>query len=368
MPPTRVWAAIGAGACLAAAGACQLIGGIDDIELAQSQEAGTAMASEAGPGGESGVEGNGETSVPSEAGLAQDAIGALDACGATSKCVERAPDGWIGPIYVYEGATAESAPACEPDASFLDASANLNGGAASCESCRCDAATGETCGAAWVRAYNGTTCSNVDSCTTLAVPLDQCTPLGCPSVQSLKLLGVTTTGGACAANTPNVLDLPKATWARQSVACHASLDETGACSANETCAVVPSDSRFAGTMCIAKDGEVACPSSGPFTEAHVYYTGISDTRGCAQSCTCGTPDGGVCSYTQPSTQLYDDPFCGGNIGDLSGNQCHEVSGVAGVVIHVTSAGVGFPGHCAPSGGGPSGNATGTGATTFCCMK
>jgi hypothetical protein len=371
MRPVRVWAAIGAVACVSAAGACQFIGGISDIELAQSDEAGTSVNPSVEGGLESGIDASGDSSLPGEGGFSPDAVNGLDACGVTARCVERAPPDWIGPLQIYEGVSGGAAPTCAPNAGFLDASASPDAGPASCDPCSCNDATGESCGNAYIRIYNQSVCSETDLCSPQLFPLGQCiSPFGtgCTNELSLRFVGVTTTGGSCnpTTPTPNVLSLPSATWGVEAVACHAEVDDASACNANEVCTQLPGDSRFAGTMCIAHDGQVPCPSSGPFTESHVYYTAISDSRGCA-NCGCGPPDAGACSASQPKANFYDDGVCGVQNSSF-GQACHSPGTYASAKFTVQGATVAVPGRCAPTGGGATGTVTGSSATTFCCLK
>lgn len=129
---------------------------------------------------------------------------------------------------------------------------------------------------------------------------------------------------------------------------------------------------FAGVegfrACIAAPADVDCPASSPYTEKHLFYGGIDDTRGC-MPCTCGAPAGSICAC---SISIFSDAACSVplplDVGVTSlAPSCHDVP--AGSALGSKSAGPSTyaPGACAPSGGEPMGTAVPTGPATFCCL-
>jgi hypothetical protein len=121
--------------------------------------------------------------------------------------------------------------------------------------------------------------------------------------------------------------------------------------------------------CIFHNGDVDCPSdpANVYTEKHVFYAGIDDTRGCAP-CTCGAPAGSVCSA---SISIYQDNACTSPL-DLAtvtsaGPVCHDLPVGSALGSKSASAPTYTPGACLPAGGEPTGAATGDQPGTFCCI-
>lgn len=174
-------------------------------------------------------------------------------CANVVACVPAIPAGWTGYTVFYEG-TAASAPSCS--APYATAQPLAHDG--------------------------------------LDAPDATCSPCICSG------------SGICTASGGDPT-LPPATWANDAVTCTGTTAATG-CAGTDACEPnVPAP--FAGP-CIRSDGDVQCPS-GSFSDRHVVYTSVTDTRACT-ACTCS------------------------------------------------------PTICAIGGGAPTGSATATGAITFCC--
>jgi hypothetical protein len=62
--------------------------------------------------------------------------------------------------------------------------------------------------------------------------------------------------------------------------------------------------------CVAQKGDIACDSYSVYSERHVFYSGVDDTRTCTP-CTCGAPTGGTCSML---ITLYTDAACSIELG------------------------------------------------------
>lgn len=162
-------------------------------------------------------------------------------CASISGCVSAIPLGWSGHAALYEGPLA-GAPICPTP--FIDTLAPGNAGLvappASCTSCACGAPT------------NG----------------------ACPA-----------SGGI-----PNVVP---ATWSASSVACEGAAPAAIGCDGADDCQPRPV-APFLTTLCIHQNGDTPCPTGSSFTERHVFYAALFDTRDCA-ACTCGAPSGGACA-------------------------------------------------------------------------
>jgi hypothetical protein len=183
-------------------------------------------------------------------------------CAGQAVCAPAVPAGWQGHVELFDGAQA-NAPGCIlpwNGGELVAGNASPTGAPAACSACTCGAPSGGKCAPSGGKA------------TTTAV-----------------------------------------TFASYGLACD-NTHETVAmgCSA-QSCSPLPAPA-FRPGLCIHEAGNVACPA-GAFSERHVYFASVLDTRGCAP-CACGAPAGNA---------------------------------------------------CAPSGGAPSGAVAGTEATTFCCV-
>jgi hypothetical protein len=131
------------------------------------------------------------------------------------------------------------------------------------------------------------------------------------------------------------------------------------CASGQVCAPVPA-APFSTGVCIAQPGAATtCPSAYPIGP-QVFYTGVDDQRGCA-ACQCVGPGGGAClapspavTACQPASGSWDAP---GTCSSITGPEEVKLAAPATLVD---------AGSCAASGGAPSGDATPTGATSFCC--
>jgi len=182
-------------------------------------------------------------------------------CASVAACVAKVPSGWVGYTVLYDGAPT-SVPSCAAPfvVTVTPGSAGLSGAPATCAPC--------TCGPS-----NGSACAPGGGTATVGAPAFARIGLGCKD-QALPAAGCTGT----------------------------------------VCQPRPS-APFGAGICVLQPADVPCPSGTPFTDRHVFFAGIDDTRGCA-ACTCGPPSGGS---------------------------------------------------CAPAGGAPVGQVVGKTATTFCCV-
>jgi hypothetical protein len=181
-------------------------------------------------------------------------------CASAAACVAAAPAGWTGHAVLYDGATAGAPTCAAPFATdLMPGRAGLSAAVAVCSACTCGPSNGGACPAA---------------------------------------------GGAKIVSAPM--------FARIGIGCAGGPAATVGCTGT-VCQPRPAPP-FAAGLCVHQAGDVACPA-GPFTDRHVFFAGVNDTRGCT-ACACGPAAGGA---------------------------------------------------CAASGGGPVGQVTGTAATTFCCL-
>lgn len=308
-----------------------------------------------------------------------DAEADASAYGCNGQCLPVPPIGWSQPVLLAFGdeSTVPSCPAVAPVVGY-EGHAGLNAPAAVCGPCSCGASEG-SCGlpgdltastlgvcpnddpGAWTMAWDAPagwdgactaadpiTCGNGNNLcahSVMAAPLtidDSCAPLG-PPAATVAPYGWSTFARACAGSAG------------------------GACeSLGETCA---SASAEGFQVCIFQEGDVDCPSLGPYTDKLVFYGGAEDTRGCS-GCTCGKVEGSSCAAV---LHMYSDDACTVPAGAVSvGSSASAVACVTlpgnvtlgSKVAHAISY---VPGGCEPGGGEPAGEASGAPAATFCCL-
>jgi hypothetical protein len=139
----------------------------------------------------------------------------------------------------------------------------------------------------------------------------------------------------------------------------------GACAAGFLCAPPPATGF---RVCVAQQGDDDCPGS-PYSEKHLAFVGVDDARSCSP-CTCGAPSGGKCTAT---ISIYPDDACALAVTDVltidssMPEWCTNVPPGAPLLSKSASPPAYVPGSCQPAGGVPSGSATPTNPTTFCCV-
>jgi len=181
-------------------------------------------------------------------------------CASVAACVALVPSGWLGYAALYDGVPTGVPSCAAPFAvTVTPGSAGLSAAPATCAPCTC----------------------------------------GPPN------------GGACAAGGGTATVSPP-TFARIGLGCKDQASPAAGCTGT-VCQPRPS-APFGAGICVLQPGDVPCPSGTPFTDRHVFFVGVDDTRGCT-ACACGPPSGGS---------------------------------------------------CAPSGGAAAGQVVGKTATTFCC--
>jgi hypothetical protein len=265
-------------------------------------------------------------------------------------CIASAPNGWTGPVLVYEG--TNDAPSCGghyPD-EVVSGGGGLVAPATTCSTCTCSGGCGDRLNFETGPASN---CNN--DCTTQISS-------SCAGISPSCLSGLGTgyletkvpnNAATCSPSAQNPT-LPAADWATNALACApaTALTRSG-CGRGQVCAP---EAPFAGEICILRDGDVPCPQ-GPYDDRRVYYTAIDDTRTCS-ACTCNAD----CNYTW---YVFDtsDATCSTPLLTLTQeNDCVPVNPSSGTI----RVGVDVTGTCQPGGGQPTGSAQGQGAVTVCC--
>jgi len=269
------------------------------------------------------------------------------------RCVEPAPEGWQGPLMLAAGVNAP--PACSGALSeeALAGGANLTASAASCSSCSCSPGS---CSYTWfVHDSTDTSCS---ASVTGTGDASGCTLF--EDAAASKRVRLKGTGASACTPSSQSPSVPDASFGLRVRACQpgAALEAQG-CGGGQLCmprGAAPYDS----DTCILQAGEHACPA-GVYSLRSVFYTDIDDSRGCSD-CSCGAEN---CD-TGWNIYAGDDASCTTVTSSVASTaQCHLTDFGSGSIRVGPEPG---GGSCTPSGGEPTGTASGSGATTVCCAN
>lgn len=349
-----------------------------------SGNGGATSSTGQGGGGGQGGQGGGVVEDCLD-GTDDDGDGAIDCadsdCNAGYACVPSVPVGWSGFVALFEGAPGAE-PACPdafPSLSPYQGNNMLTTPPHTCSECTCGAPMGQTCDLPDLIQIQNVPCGGSNPLTEpLAVPANwagscygpsgwpggaQCNGSSCNA--SATAPKPTVTGGSCAAQggTP---DLPAAAWSLAGKACGDAPVGAG-CGMGKVCQPKAEAPFFTG-LCVFKGGDNSCPAGSPFSQNHLFYEDLTDTRACS-TCTCGAPTGSTCDAT---ITIYGDQavntcttavttFPAGGCGNISGNP--YVNGRKATITQPPTGG-----GCAPAGNStPSGALTPSNATTFCCI-
>ncbi|WP_437819255.1 hypothetical protein [Sorangium sp. So ce1078] len=379
------WIGLGAAGVLAAPAACLY----PEYTFDEPEPSGSA-------GADSGSSGAGAEDCAN--GADDDGDGLIDcadpACG-DFVCTTAVPEGWSGYFALFDGEPAmdPGCPAAFAAGAPFVGNRGLSAPPASC-ACSCGPAEGQACEALedvvitvsdapceaahvceWplekIPSWTPNACAGPDGVFgegVACVPSDDCDASAAahPCVASVSATAIMATGGACA---PNPVQIQRADprWTRLGRACAAAEAPGQGCNLGRVCVPRPA-APFEGGLCIAKDGDNACPP-GAYTEKHVFFTGIEDDRSCKDDCSCGAPSRGACPTT---ITLYSDDridTCTTRLIELQTGECEDLEGNPSVVGRkAMSPGAPTGGACAPSGGTATGEARGAGPRTFCCQS
>ena len=318
----------------------------DDTAAPASAASSTASAGGGGSGGATLEE-------VCNNGFDDDADGQID-CADTDcvdwACTAALPEGWLGPMTVYQGASP--APPCPEDQidGFNGFAGELVFSPAEC-ACRCVGLVECSSDVPTADLFEDAACSA--SCAS-APPLSAngCVPLAGVGTCS-AIAGITASGGpqviadACAPSQTVTKDTPA--WTEVARGC-VSLRPAGGCSDAEVCA--PSSAEL--PTCIAFMGDVECPG-GPYSERRVLYgPAMEDTRDCSE-CTCAAG----CSFRIDG---HDTSDCTTAVPEMyPDGACAAATNPAALEY------VPLGGGCATEPGTPTGTVTASKPATFCCM-
>ncbi|MCC6214510.1 MAG: hypothetical protein IT376_06550 [Polyangiaceae bacterium] len=275
------------------------------------------------------------------------------------------PGGWEGPVAVFLGAAAGTAPDCGGDyaTNRLNGSTDLDPGAASCSPCSCGPAASSSCVYPVVNLWKEVGCGSGDSLQ--LTPPGSAGPGACLFVDLASQPGFTVAGVSAAlpggtADCPVAAgsgEITKATpsFATRARACALPGSPSSAGCGSDVC--VPALPAGFTNLCVLQAGDVPCAGS-TFVDRHVVYGGFDDQRACAQ-CSCAGTCGG-------SLGVWSNAGC---LGNAEGTVSAFGAGTCTNVAHSTQKSIRYTAGatCAPSGGELTGAATGTGPTTLCCL-
>lgn len=307
--------------------------------------------------------------TPMDAATPLDAITPVDAtgeppptCSGAFTCVPAVPSGWDGPLEVYAGMGAP--PSCSVGfAQSVGAYDMLQAPDATC-SCACGPSM-TTCTAPNLGFYDGMTCNATPmSCGTVILTPGACTTIDqrshctTSSYLDVTVFGGSWTAGACAPEPTN--QVPPYSWTDQMRGCASTVAPAQVdCQMGQVCAPRP-ESGFDPKLCISHAGDVPCPGNG-YGVKRTFYTAVDDMRACT-ACSCGSPNGGSCSFAIDA-YLSSDQSCSGSPDILMpGARCAGAQQPGDFRLVETPTG----GTCTPGASVPSGSATPTGPVTVCC--
>lgn len=300
--------------------------------------------------------------------------------GCNGICVPGQANGFDYPGFIWFGAEKD-APQCPDYASNLGYEGHADLDAPfTCDSCTCSTPTG-SCGLPSQMTANAASCA-LNGTSTPHTPFDPATgwdgtcdtndsiPSGklCSGVKCVQSLSI---GPLSVLNespcTPSQSTTPPpATWKTFVRGCRhlpyeSCPDGPGLCN--------PAPQPGSGfRICMFHNNDVDCPSFSPYSEKHVAYDDFMDTRACSP-CTCGTPSGGKCSS---AISIYADGACSTAplvtpIVDSTGTTCLDLPAGTPLGSKSVAPASYSPGACQPGGGMPTGAATPTNPSTFCCL-
>jgi hypothetical protein len=270
------------------------------------------------------------------------------------------PAGWIGPVALWEGSPA-SAPLCS-DVSGVDAFDAFGGPVSAattgCPTCGCSVGSGAYCKAVVgeTDAYSapGTCNGGADTLTFLTAG---CQSTGASSGTGYISNATASAVGTCTASTTGTATLPTPSWHTAARGCAFA---RGTCTSG-ACAASP-NAPFMSGVCVYQNAAASCPPG--FPASHTYYTGATDTRGCAgcactYSATCTASlaiyaaSGAPCTSTELRTTL------------MTPQSCYTAWTYGSMNVTFTGP---IGASCAPSGGQATGLLTPSGPMTVCCTQ
>ncbi|MBM4376786.1 MAG: hypothetical protein FJ095_17020, partial [Deltaproteobacteria bacterium] len=294
-------------------------------------------------------------------------------CAPGFSCVPSIPQGWFGPLALFEGPGVGAVPTCNADDGFpvlvADGFDGLAAQQATCAACSCGAPKGVACNVASFQLFGADQCMGGGGGLTIAA--NTCVAfVSMTDPRSVRWATAPAAGGVCIGKAAAPPKVPPLSWSTRMRACGAAA--LGAGCGGDVCAPRPAEG-FAPGACIAQAGDVPCP--GPeYPLRQVYYRDVDDSRTCTD-CDCTAPQGMTCTG---ALSLATDAQCGVDVTTMSTvGECAplgpdptpppqpSVYQTLRSVVYASGPSVG--GSCSPIPSVPVGAATPLDPVTVCCV-
>jgi hypothetical protein len=279
----------------------------------------------------------------------------------TGSCAPAVPQGWQGPLVIYQGVNDGGAPPACP--LHTDSGSQVFGdldGSVACSACSCGGSTGAKCGAIEIKEFTTTTCTLPATCTTTVPAAGSCA-LSCSAGEGHSITALVADAGACPAD--GGIATTSFAFGTSAETCSAPVG-TGTCAGGGTC-VTAAPAPFSSSTCVLASGIAPCPAGYP--AQHVYYQGVDTSAAGCSPCTCSAPSV-ACSGAEVTPEA--NGVCTTALGPTEAvpTTCAAIVlepavaylWVASTKLTPTS------GPCAVDGGQATGTASPTGPVTVCC--
>ncbi len=279
----------------------------------------------------------------------------------TGSCAPVVPQGWEGPLVLYEGANDGGAlPQCPSHTGSGTPVFRGLDGSVSCSACTCGIGTGAQCGAIDIREFTTTTCVLPGTCTTTVPAAGSCA-LACGAGEGHSVTAQVTDAGACPAD--GGAAAKSFAFGTAGETC-SSPPGTGTCAGGGAC-VTAAPAPFSSSSCVLASGDVPCPAAYP--TQHLYYQGVDASAAGCSPCTCSAPSV-ACSGAEVTPEAND--VCTAAVGPAEAvpTTC-AATVLEPAVAYVWVAGTKLTaasGPCSADGGQPQGSAAPSGPVTVCC--
>lgn len=277
------------------------------------------------------------------------------------ECAVLAGTDWSEPVGFYRGDDALPVPDCEdPFTTASDYGLGLSAAAASCNPCSCDGTA--LCDVADSDYFSTSGCASFENSHSPSAA-GACDAFSTPDLDSVGAYASDPVNGSCTPTGGDVANLPAVQWQENVRICEGALETgaSGGCNEGQACVPLPtSDFR----RCVTRSGDLSC--TAPYTQKTLVYRTVADQRGCTD-CSCSNPTFIDCDDAQ--TLIYQTADCSGSPYVVVDHSAGCQNFLQGSVINGSARFTVNPdfGGCYPSGGQPTGSATGDNPITVCCL-
>ena len=292
----------------------------------------------------------------------------------SGQCVPLPPFGWSVPALLWYGPEF-MAPECPADrAKTVAYEGHADLAPLECFGCSCKAPTAACELPSAMTAYTGQGCSGASTDFSASDPwvAMECIGTDPPlqGVMSLLVEPLIMTESGCE---PEQHDIPLGgapKWGTFARACLGNGFTMPCPDPSDYCAPTAEPPPEGFSQCVYQEGDRECPPDYP--GKHVFFKDAIDLRECTD-CSCGAPQGGVCSSFVSLFQGVDN--CSTDIANLLSST--KVTSIDSMCLSLRGFPLGAksrsvpgytPGTCEPSGGEPVGSTQLMEPATFCCQE